>query len=248
MDTLSPNKSTSLGRSDTSATAETIDDDETSASSSGYYCLLDHHGAGTTASAFDEDTDSETTTEDSTAHDEDGMTADSQEGTDATSDADLTLLADQLLRSMEGDYARVCAATVETVKTESSQTSEERAEADQARDDDSEDDEAAQTPINDSSQPQSSPTCNSVLAEPMSAAKVARIKQLMSSFGKTAKNKLDASAINVPVPEWARDLQWQDGQLDQVMSHLVTANVESQSRKRNSKSKSNSNSTASKNP
>jgi hypothetical protein len=52
--------------------------------------------------------------------------------------------------------------------------------------------------------------------EPMSAAKVHRIKSLMSKMDLTA-------AIAPAAPSWAVDLQWQNGDVDTALSCLVAS-------------------------
>jgi hypothetical protein len=204
---------------------------------SGYFCLLDHHAADT--SAFDsQDSDSEVDSDPQDAR----YTSDVADDAGQDTLADLISVADQLLKSMEADYLRVCAVSIPQTNSQPETPTAPNGFALAPDESHVSDPEDAQTgalllpPASTDNQEQTKLNGSaSALAEPMSEAKVQRIKQLMSSMSiaapvidSTSTNGNSNSSSNAP--DWARDLSWQDGQLDQVMSQLVTVNARSRSK------------------
>jgi hypothetical protein len=165
----------------------------------GYY-LLDCHGGedGSFRFAVAEQAESES--------------GDSDDDTDeATSH---TAVAMRLLQSMEADYAAVLRASSSSAQPSSASeqpaTVQPDAEAQPDEHDEYDDDET------DSDTSVTAAKAPAAAVEPMSAAKVQRIKLLMSKMELTA-------AIAPAAPSWAVDLQWQNGDVDTALSCLVAS-------------------------
>jgi hypothetical protein len=173
------------------------------------YCLLDCHGAesGSFEFGFAEHEDSES----------EGSAADTDEAT--SHDA----VAMRLLQSMEADYTAVLRASSSHVLPSSAteQPAAEQLAAELQLDDNTDDNYDDDNDESGSEQPSSTASAAAAKAaaatvQPMSAAKVQRIKLLMSKMDLTA-------AIAPAAPSWAVDLKWQNGDVDTVLSCLVAS-------------------------
>jgi hypothetical protein len=164
------------------------------------YCLLDCHGGDDGSFRF------------GVAEHEASESGGSVDDIDAATSHDAVAM--RLLQSMEADYTAVLRASSTNVQP-SSASEQPATELDaelqtenQVIDDD--DDTISDIPA------AAAAAAAPAAVEPMSAAKVQRIKLLMSKMDLTA-------AIAPAAPSWAADLQWQNGDVDTALSSLVAS-------------------------